>query len=297
MNRRQFLSSAAAVPLAPGIVRAGILNNSTERAFQDAPAAGGATKRKGRIKHSACRWCYGGIGLDDLCKAMAQMGGHSIELLDEKEWGVPAKHGLVCALGNGPGNIPEGWNRVENHDRLAKEFERMIPIAKEAGVPTLITFSGNRRGISDDEGMKHCIDGLKKIAGAAEKSGVNIVLELLNSKVDHHDYQCDRTAFGAGVVKGVGSPRVKLLYDIYHMQIMEGDVIRTIRDNISIIGHFHTGGIPGRGEIDETQELYYPAVMRAIADAGYQGYVSQEFMPPSKNPLGALRKAIDICDI
>lgn len=284
MNRREFLAAATAASVAS--------HPSTTGLLQNAPA----TARKGRIRHSACRWCYGGISVDDLCKAMASFGGHSIELLDEKEWSIPAKYGLQCAVGNGPGNIAQCWNRVENHDKLTKEFERLLPIAKEAGLPNLITFSGNRKGMSDEEGLKNCIQGLKRVAGAAEKAGVTIIVELLNSKVDHHDYQCDNPKWGVELVKGVGSERVKLLYDIYHMQIMSGDVIRTIRDNIQYIGHFHTGGVPGRAEIDESQELYYPAIMRAIVETGYKGFVSQEFIP-SKDPLSALRKAIDICDI
>lgn len=301
MNRRDFLSAAAAISAAPGFATQ-ILTNGAAPAKDTKTESEGklqnadVTKRKGRIKHSACRWCYGGIPLDDLCKAMSRMGGHSIELLDEKEWGVPRKYGLVCAVANGPGGIGDGFNRVENHDRLVAGFERMLPLAKDAGIVNMISFSGNRRGLSDDEGMKNCILGLKRVAPLAEKAGVTVIFELLNSKVDHADYQCDHTKWGVDVIKGVGSPRVKLLYDIYHMQIMEGDVIRTIRDNIQFIGHFHTGGVPGRNEIDDTQELYYPAVMRAIADLKFEGYVSQEFCP-TKDPLTSLRKAIDLCDV
>lgn len=224
------------------------------------------------------------------------MGGHSIELLDEKEWAIPTKYGLTCAVANGPGSIGHGWNRVENHEKLIREFQRMLPLCKEAGIPNLITFSGNRRGIADDEGRENCKKGLLQVVGAAEKAGVTIIMELLNSKVDHHDYQCDHVRWGADLVKSVGSPRFKLLFDIYHMQIMDGDVIRNIRDHFEYIAHFHTGGVPGRAEIDESQELNYPAICRAIVDLKYQGYISQEFCP-TKDPMTSLRRAIDICDV
>jgi len=223
------------------------------------------------------------------------MGLKSIELLDEKEWKVPAKYGLTCAMANGPGPIHKGWNRVEQHDELVKASERMLPLVKDAGLPNMIVFSGNREGISDADGIKNCVAGLKRVTPLAEKLGVTLCLELLNSRVDHHDYQCDRTDWGVEVCKAVGSPRLKLLFDIYHVQIMEGDIIRRIRDNIAFIGHFHTGGVPGRREIDETQELNYRAIAKAIADSGYTGFVAQEFMP-SRDPLTSLAQAIEICD-
>jgi hydroxypyruvate isomerase len=294
LNRRELLThslaaAAAASALGKNAVAAGAALGSQEK--PPAPA-----KLKGRLKQSACRWCYGSIPLEELCRAAAEMGLRSVELLREKEWGIPAKFGITCAMADGIGTIGDGWNRVESHEKLVKQAERLIPLVAEAKLPNLITFSGNRAGQADDEGARNCAAGLKKIAPLAEKHGVTICLELLNSKVDHPDYQCDRSAWGISVVKGVGSERVKLLYDIYHMQIMEGDVIRTIRDNLKYIGHFHTGGVPGRREIDDSQELNYRAVCKAILEAGYQGYVGQEFVP-SGDPLASLRRCAEICDV
>ena len=280
MQRREFLGASALAAAA-----------WTGRQVNDAAPK----KTKGRIRHSVCRWCYGKISLDDLCKAVAGMGGSSVELLDEPEWEVPKKHGLVCAVANGPGGIPKGWNRVEHHDALAKKTEEMLPKIAAAGIPNTIVFSGNREGQADAEGMKNCVAGLKRIAPLAEKHGVTLLFEILNSKVDHGDYQFDHMAYGLEVVKAVGSPRLKILYDIYHAQIMEGDVIRTIRDHIGSIGHFHTGGVPGRREIDATQELNYSAIAKAIADAGFTGFVAQEFVP-SRDPLTSLKEAFAICD-
>jgi hydroxypyruvate isomerase len=291
MKRREFLASslAAAVLAAEG----GVMGQTDGQTA--APPAAGA-KLKGRLKQSVSRWCYGKIALDDLCKAGAEMGLKSVELLGEKEWAVPMKYGLVCAVGDGPGGIEKGWNRIEQHDGLVKEAERLLPLAKAAGVVNMVVLSGNREGQSDGEGLKNCVAGLKRITPLAEKLGVTLVLEVLNSKVDHHDYQADHTAFGVEVCKGVGSARLKLLYDIYHMQIMEGDIIRTIRDNIQFIGHFHTGGVPGRNEIDETQELNYAAICKAIVEAGFQGYLGHEFMP-TRDPLTSLRAAVALCDV
>jgi hydroxypyruvate isomerase len=289
MQRREFLRagvvSAAAISAAP-------------RAVGQAPSTTPSIavgQKKGRIRHSVCRWCYGKIPLDDLCKAVAAMGGSSVELLDEPDWATPKKHGLVCAVANGPGGISKGWNRIEHHDALAKKAEELLPKIAAAGIPNTIVFSGNREGQADADGAKNCIAGLKKIAPLAEKHGVTLLFEILNSKVDHGDYQFDHMAYGLEVVKAVGSPRVKILYDIYHAQIMEGDVIRTIKDHIDSIGHFHTGGVPGRGEIDGSQELNYGAICKAIADAKFQGFVAQEFVP-SQDPLTSLRAAFAICD-
>ena len=251
----------------------------------------------GRLKHSVSRWCYGKIPLDDLCEAAKGIGFKSVELLDEADWEVPRRHGMVCAMANGFGTIPIGFNRLDQHDKLVADAERMIPRAAAAGVPNIVCFSGNRGGLSDAEGIANCITGFRRLAPTAERHGVTLCLELLNSKVDHHDYQADHTAFGAEVVKGVGSPRVKLLYDIYHMQIMEGDVIATIRANSQHIAHFHTGGVPGRHEIDDTQELNYRRVMQAIADLGFTGFVAQEFVPAREPALVSLRQAFEICDV
>jgi len=234
--------------------------------------------------------------LDDLCVAAKRIGLESVELLSEKDWATVKQHGLTCAMANGPSTIPIGFNRLDQHDRLVAESERLLPLVAAAGLPNMIVFSGNRDGMSDGEGLENCVRGLQRITPTAERLGVTVCMELLNSKVDHKDYMCDRTRWGAELVQRVGSPRFKLLYDIYHMQIMEGDVIRTIRDNFAHIGHFHTGGVPGRHEIDETQELFYPAVMRAIADLGYTGYVGQEFIP-SREPLVSLEQGVRICTV
>jgi hydroxypyruvate isomerase len=196
----------------------------------------------------------------------------------------------------GAGTIPDALNRKENHDRLEKEFRENIEKAAKAGVPNVITFSGNRRGLADDVGIENCVTGLNRVKKIAEDHNVMICLELLNSKVDHHDYQCDHTAWGVEVIKRVDSPKVKLLYDIYHMQIMEGDVIRTIRQNIQYLAHFHTGGIPGRHEIDSTQELNYGAVAKAIVDLGFHGYMAHEFVPAGKDPIQSLEDAAKLCD-
>ncbi len=260
--------------------------------------AGEAATLKGNIHHSVCRWCYGRIPLEKLCEAARQMGIESIELQGEKEWPTLKKFGLTCAIGNGAGKgISKGFNRVELHDELVESYEKLIPIAADAGIPSVICFSGNRAGLDDEAGIKNCARGLKRLMLLAEEKKVNVVMELLNSKVNHKDYQCDHTAWGAEVCKQVGSERMKLLYDIYHMQIMEGDIIRNIREHAEHIGHYHTGGNPGRNEIDETQEIYYPAVMRAIVETGYQGYVGQEFIPKGPDPLASLRKGIEICDV
>ena len=250
----------------------------------------------GRLKQSVCQWCYDDMPLDDLCRNARDMGLKSVELLGEKEWPVLAKYGLACAMANGPCTIEVGFNRPSEHDRLVQEGARLIPLIAARGFPSMIVFSGNRNGMSDGEGLENCAKGLRRLMPIAEQYGVTVQMELLNSKVDHLDYQCDRTPWGVALAKQVNSPRFKLLYDIYHMQIMEGDVIRTIRDNIGWIGHFHTGGVPGRNEIDETQELNYRRIMEAIVDLGYAGYVGQEFIP-KRDPMTSLRQGKDICDV
>ncbi len=223
------------------------------------------------------------------------MGISSVELLDEGEWRVPARHGLMCAVANGPGPIHKGWNRLDQHDELVQRATELLPKIRDAGVPNTIVFSGNRDGLPDEQGARNCITGLRRIMPLAEKLGVTVLMELLNSKVDHADYQFDHMAFGLAVVEGVGSPRLRILYDIYHAQIMEGDVIRTIRDHAAQIGHYHTGGVPGRHEIDATQELNYAAICRTIANTGFTGFVAQEFLP-TRDPMTSLREAVAICD-
>jgi hydroxypyruvate isomerase len=250
----------------------------------------------GRIKQSVSRWCYGRLSLEELCAASKKIGLSAIDLLDEKDWNTPKQFGLACAMANGFGTIPKGFNRPDNHDKLVADAERMMPLAAAAGVPNIVCFSGNRAGLSDGEGIANCIAGLKRITPTAERVGVTLCLELLNSKVDHHDYQADHTAWGVEVVNGVNSPRLKLLYDIYHMQIMEGDVVHTIRTHAPHIAHYHTGGVPGRNEIDNSQELNYTRVAQAIAESGFTGFLAHEFVPRN-DPLTSLGEAFAICDV
>jgi hydroxypyruvate isomerase len=273
---------AAALAL-PGVVTA-----------QDAP---GRIVQKGRLKQSVCRWCYEKIPLRDFCKAVADMGLTAIDLIAEPEWPLLKEYGLKCSMGwKTGGGIPDGLNDPANHELIVSGLLKALPRAAEAGVPNLIAFFGNRKGRADADAIKNCVEGLNRVKEAAEKHGVMICVELLNSKVDHKDYQGDRTSFGVEVVKQVGSPRVKLLYDIYHMQIMEGDVMRTIRDNHQWIAHYHTGGVPGRHELDDTQELNWRTVAKTITDTGYTGYVAHEFVP-TRDPLTSLREAVALCDV
>jgi hydroxypyruvate isomerase len=261
------------------------------------PIAGALLSRgASRIKQSVARWCYAKIPLDDLCAAAASFGFRSVELLGESEWPVARKHGLECAMASSFGSIAVGFNRPNAHDALVSAGEALLPKAAAAGVPNIVVFSGNRDGMSDGEGIANCITGLRRLMPAAERHGVTLCMEMLNSKVDHQDYHADHTAWAVEVVQGVDSPRFKLLYDIYHMQVMEGDVIATIRSNAPHIAHFHTGGVPGRREIDASQELNYPAVMRAIAELDFGGYVGQEFIP-RRDPLSSLREAFAVCDV
>jgi len=255
-----------------------------------------SARLKGHIRHSVSRWCYGKITLDDLCVACKKMGIESIELLGADEWPVVKKHGLTCAMCNGPDRIDYGFNNLEHHDKLIEGFKKMIPEVASYGFPNIICFSGNRRGMSDEQGLENCVTGLKRVAPIAEQHKVTVIMELLNSKVDHKDYMCDHSAWGVEVMKRVGSEYCKLLYDIYHMQIMEGDIIRTIQKNSAYFGHYHTGGNPGRHEIDESQELNYPAIMKAIVATGYKGFVGQEFVPV-RDPLTSLQQAIQLCDV
>jgi hydroxypyruvate isomerase len=256
-----------------------------------------APARKNRIHQSACKWCYKNTPLDQLCAFAASIGMKGIDLLEVDEWEVPRRYGLICTMGYaGGGTIPDALNRPEHHDAIEAAFRLNIPLAAKAGVPNVITFSGNRRGMSDDDGARSTIAGLNRVKKIAEDNGVTICMELLNSKVNHPDYMCDHTAWGVRVMEEVNSPNVKLLYDIYHMQIMEGDLIATIRANLQWIGHYHTGGVPGRHELDNTQEVQWDGVMRAIAGAGFKGYVAQEFIP-ARDPLTSLRAAVDLCDV
>ncbi len=252
---------------------------------------------RGRLKQSVSRWCYGKIPMPEFCKAVADMGLTAIDLLEEADWGIVRDHGLLCSMAYaGGGTIRDGLNVKANHDAIVRSFEEKIPKAAQQKIPNVITFFGNRRGMSDAEATANCIEGLNRVKKVAEDSGVTICVELLNSKVDHKDYQGDHTAFGVPIVKAVNSPRVKLLYDAYHMQIMEGDLIRTLRDNREYIAHIHTGGVPGRHELDDTQEVTWRAVCAALADMNFPGYVAHEFVP-TRDPLTSLREAVVLCDV
>ena len=276
MTRRSLLPAAGAAALS----------------MQTSHAAGG-----GRIKQSVSKWCYGKMTTEELCIEAKRIGLKGIDLVNDTDWPTIQKYGLTPAMTPGAGTIPNAYNRKENHDKLDQEMRMNIDKASAAKVPNVITFSGNRKGMPDQEGLENCVIGLKRVAKYAEDKGVTINLELLNSKVNHKDYMADHTAWGVDVIKQVGSPRVKLLYDIYHMQIMEGDIIRTIQQNIQYIGHFHTGGVPGRHELDDTQELNWRAVATAIADLKYDGFFAHEFVPASKTPIKSLEEAFKLCDV
>ncbi|MFL5465878.1 MAG: hydroxypyruvate isomerase family protein [Gemmatimonadaceae bacterium] len=299
ISRREILVAG----LAAGI--GGLITGRPARAdasdWNGAARPGAADRRRSKFKLSVTRWPYGKFTLDQLCQMARELGIDSVELLEPGEWAIPRKYGLTCAMGYATVPDPrtrltEGFNRVENHAWLIPAYERAIPLAAAAGVPNVICFSGSRKGQSDKDGHAICARGLAPLIPVAERHGVTLCMELLNSKVDHPDYQCDRTAWGVALARQINSPRFKLLYDIYHMQIMEGDVIRTIRDNHEYIGHFHTGGVPGRHEIDDSQELNYRAVMLAIAESGFSGYVAQEFVP-TRDPRASLAQAVQICRV
>ncbi|MEQ1861364.1 MAG: TIM barrel protein [Chthoniobacteraceae bacterium] len=289
-SRRSFLHSAgvaaAAAALAPRLY---------------------AADMKGRINHSVCKWCYPKIALEDLCVAGKGMGLQSIELVAPADFPTLKMHGLICAITTFPtiegpdgkklGTIERAFNRTGHHELLVKAYEPAIAAVADAGFKHLICFSGNRDGMDEETGLKNCAEGLKKLLPLAEKRGVVLVMELLNSRVNHKDYMCDKSAWGIELVKRIGSANFKLLYDIYHMQIMEGDVIATIRRDHQYFAHYHTGGVPGRHEIDETQELQYPAIMRAIVETGFKGHVAQEFIPARPDALASLRQAVGICDV
>jgi hydroxypyruvate isomerase len=298
LSRRSALKSVAGAAVVGGVA-----NSLATRLEAAETAAGGGLK--GRIHHSVCKWCYGKIALEPFCQAAKEIGLQSVELLTVDDFPTLKKHDLVCAMVSGvPGGISNGLNRVENHDRIVAFYEKTAPLVAAAGYRNIICFSGDRKGLSDEQGLEHCAAGLKRVAPICEKHGVVAVMELLNSKIDHPDYMCDRTAWGVALCQRVGSEHFKLLYDIYHMQIMEGDVIRTIKGDPAkgipaaapYIAHYHTGGVPGRNEIDETQELYYPAIMKAIVETGFKGFVAQEFIP-KRDPLTSLRQGVHLCDV
>jgi hydroxypyruvate isomerase len=286
MDRKKSWSRRSVIKAA-GV---GVLAAATgvESAWADEPV-------KGNIKQSVCRWCYGKIPLDQLAAAAKRLGYRSVELLGPGEFPVVKGQGLTCAMIR-CASIADGLNRPENHARIEKELRDHIEFAAAEGIPNVICMSGNRKGMPDEEGLENCATGLKRVLGFAEEKQVTICMEGLNSKVDHKDYMYDKTPWGVALCKKLGSPRFKLLYDIYHMQIMEGDVIATIRKYKEYIGHYHTGGVPGRNEIDEMQELNYPTIVKAILATGYTGYLGQEFIP-KRDPVTSLAQGFRICDV
>lgn len=290
LNRRNALKNIIAGTAAIG-VSSGISSFAMD---QPKPLE----KLKGNVNHAVCRWCFSTLDVETLCKEAKKIGIKGIDLVGPKDWPVLKKHGLVSTMCNGAEiNLVDGFNDKKFHETLIKNYSAMIPLVAEAGYKNLICFSGNRRGKDDETGWNNCVEGLKQLMPLAEKHGVVLVMELLNSKINHTDYQCDKTAWGVELCKRLGSENFKLLYDIYHMQIDEGDVIHTIRDHHQYIAHYHTAGVPGRNEIDETQELYYPAIMKAIVETGFKGFVAQEFIPKHADKIASLKKAIEICDI
>lgn len=293
MNRRQALERAACAVIGSSIVS----NSAGQNSPVNQPSSGMRAVKNNRIKQSVARWCYKSFSVEQLCQAASDIGLHGIDLLTADEWAIARSHNLTCAIGyTDARSITDGINDKANHEFIVKSFERTLPLAARAGVPNLITFFGNRKNIDSRAGFDNCVTALKRIKPLAESENVTVCIELLNSKIDHKDYQGDSTKFGVEVIKAVASPRVKLLYDIYHLQIMEGDVIRTIRDNHQHIAHYHTGGVPGRHEIDATQELNYPAIMQAIHLTGFTGFVAHEFLP-QRSPVASLREAAVLCDI
>ncbi|WP_446051654.1 hydroxypyruvate isomerase family protein, partial [Zobellia laminariae] len=263
-----------------------------------APSNTESVKLKENINHSVCRWCYGKIPMEDFLKSLNELGIKAMDLTGPEDWPLMKKYGIHASMCWGAGfGIEKGWNDLSLHEELIADYSQHIPKVAAAGYTNLICFSGNRNGMDDAEGLKNCAEGLKKIMPIAEKHGVVIQMELLNSKVNHPDYMCDTSAWGVELCKAIGSEHFKLLYDIYHMQIMEGDIIRNIQDYHQYFGHYHTGGNPGRNEINDTQELFYPAIMKAILATGYTGYVAQEFIPTWDDKIAALKEGITICDV
>jgi len=293
VNRRKLIKQVltgsaviAAGAVVPSTILAAVKNNTITEPL------------KGNIQHSACRWCYDSIPTATLAKNFKQLGMVGMDLVGPSEWKILKENNLISTMCNGAEiSLTEGFNTVQYHDKLVKNYIEHIHYVADAGYTNLICFSGSRKGMDDETGLNNCVTGLKKIMAIAEKRGVVIQMELLNSRVDHKDYMCDRSSWGVELCKRLGSPNFKLLFDIYHMQIDEGDIIHSIQTNHQYYGHYHTGGVPGRNEIDERQELYYPAIMRAILQTGFKGYVAQEFIPADKDPMASLAAAIKICDV
>jgi hydroxypyruvate isomerase len=287
MNRKHALKTLAAS--AAGLASLPALARQMKNLDEDL---------KNNINHSVCQWCYNDIPLEQLCAAARDMGIKSIDLLGPDQWKVAAKYNLTCAMAYATEfGLTKGFNDPALHEKLLKDYSANLPKAADAGLKNVICFSGNAHGLTSEKGLENCARGLEPVLKVAARYNITLTMELLNSKVDHKDYQCDHTAWGVALCEKLGLPNFKLLYDIYHMQIMEGDVIATIQKNINYISHFHTGGVPGRHEIDDSQELFYPAIMRAIVATGFKGFVAQEFIPSRADKLASLRQAIGICDV
>jgi hydroxypyruvate isomerase len=291
-SRRELLKNIGNIALASSIPSASIL----------ASTISSANKTGNKINHSVCSWTYNFLSLKELCSVSKNLGIHAIDLVAPKDFSILQEHNIECSMCYTAGKVSltQGWNDPQQHEWLIKDYKEAIPMVANAGYKNLICFSGNRNGMNEDTGLRNCIEGLEQIIPLAEKHGIIIQMELFNSKVDHKDYMADRSAWGIELCKRLGSPNFKLLFDIYHMQISEGDIIRSIQENHTYFGHYHTAGVPGRHEIDESQELFYPAIMYAIAATGYTGFVAQEFIPTgktNKDKIDALKKAIKICDI
>jgi hydroxypyruvate isomerase len=312
-SRRDLLLTASgltAAALVPAVAAAQAADGDHGHGHAHRPDGKSAVVKNGKLNHSVCLWCYKGMKASDMAPVAKRLGLKAIDLLTPKDFPVLKEHGLVCSMTSHPQiNIEEGLNRKENHEKLLAALRESIEATSAAGFPNVICFSGNRHlkrkgkdaplegKVSDEEGIKVCAEGLKQVMALAEQKNVTVIMELLNSRVNHPDYMCDKSAWGIELVKAVGSERFKLLYDIYHMQIMEGDIIATIKKNHQYFGHYHTGGVPGRHEIDETQELYYPPIMKAIVETGFKGYVAQEFIPANKDMIASLAHAVQICDV
>jgi hydroxypyruvate isomerase len=301
-RRRLIKRAAGTVAVAAGLPLLGQRRRSPAQRTAAIPRA--VTKR--RINQSVCEWCFVGdasvkpMTLERLCQVAAALGIKSVELVQPENWPILKKHGLVCALANSHGFV-KGFNDKANHEMCIAEIRKSVDACAEAGFPSVITFSGFRNGIPDDVGLENTVEGLKKVIGYAEQKKINLCIEVLNSRVDvemkgHPGYMGDTVEWCGEVCKRIGSPRMKMLFDIYHVQIMQGDIITRIREWKDYIGHYHTAGVPGRNELDDNQELNYPPIMRTIVETGYQGYVGQEFIP-TRDPIQSLYEAVKLCDV
>ncbi len=298
MKRRKAIKDITTGLVIGTATLSGITSCNTKQSLDNHKNTMKLLKLKGNINHAVCKWCYSKIPFEQFCESAKEIGIKGIDLVSPEDWQILDKYGLKCSVANDVcANLTEGFNNISNHKKLIKPYIELIDKAAEHGIKNVIVFSGNKYGLNSEEGLENCAIGLDGIVKHAEQKNVMIIMELLNSKIDHEDYQCDNTPWGVKMVDKLGSPNFKLLYDIYHMQIMEGDIIRTIRDYSDYFAHYHTGGVPGRNEINDNQELNYPAIMKAIVETGYKGYVAQEFIPTYQDQISALKEGIMICDV